>query len=90
VDGKSNSNKYEFDRVLTQALDHLFEHYDKVRLAMPKRLTDVYVGLVGDQNVYRSVPALKVFRSTYLIGGADGYDPAQQQWEFPPGTYVET
>jgi hypothetical protein len=80
----------EFDRVLKQALEHLYEDYDKVRLTMPERLTEVYVGLVNDKNVYQSVPALKTFRTTYLIGGADSYDPTQQEWEFPPGTYVET
>ncbi len=51
----------------------------------------VYVRLLGEGvQVYRPVPASKVASDVYILGGADIYDPEDEEWEFLPGTRVVT
>lgn len=49
----------------------------------------IYVRLLGEGvQVYRPVPASQITSDVYVIGGADIYDPEDEEWEFPPGTHV--
>ena len=49
----------------------------------------VYVRLLGEGvQVYRPVPASQVGTSVYILGGADIYNPRDEEWEFLPGARV--
>ncbi|MBP1152574.1 hypothetical protein [Methylocaldum sp. RMAD-M] len=52
-------------------------------------MSTVYVRLLGEGvEVYRPVPASQVESNIYVLGGAEIFDPEDEQWEFPPGEYV--
>ncbi len=49
----------------------------------------VYVHLLGEGvQVYRPVPAFQVAPTVYVLGGAEFYDPEDEEWEFLPGARV--
>jgi hypothetical protein len=50
---------------------------------------EIYVSLLDEGvDVRRPVPALPVGDDTYVILQPDDYDPADERWEFPPGSVV--
>ena len=50
----------------------------------------IYVQLLGEGTlVYRPVPAIKIEEDIYRIKGEDIYSPAEEEWEFLPGTVVK-
>lgn len=49
----------------------------------------IYVRLLNEGvKVYRPVPAKKMGRSIYQLGGANFYDPNDETWEFLPQSVV--
>lgn len=49
----------------------------------------IYIQLLDEgTKVYRPVPACEVQSNIYEVGGFEIYDPEDEIWEFPPGTYV--
>ncbi len=49
----------------------------------------IFVQLLDEgTKVYRPVPACEIENSIYKVGGFENYDPEDETWEFPPGTYV--
>ena len=49
----------------------------------------VYVRLLGEgTEVFRPVPALSLSSCRYVLKGQELFDPADEQWEFVPGTTV--
>ena len=49
----------------------------------------IYVALLDEgTDVWRPAPALKLQDETYVVLRPDDYDPAFEQWQFPPGTMV--
>jgi hypothetical protein len=53
------------------------------------KMSIIYVRLLGEGvEVYRPVAASMVSTATYILGGADVYDPENEEWEFPPGSLV--
>lgn len=49
----------------------------------------IYVRLLGEGiQVYRPVQALQIASNIYVVGGADIYDPEDEEWEFLPGARV--
>lgn len=51
--------------------------------------TTVYVRLLDEgAPVYRPVHAISVAASTFRLGTPVDYDPADEKWEFVPGTTV--
>ena len=49
----------------------------------------IYIQLLYEgTKVYRPVPAFEVENNIYKVGGFEIYDPEDEVWEFPPGTYV--
>lgn len=52
-------------------------------------MENIYVKLLEEATeVYRPAPATKLAPSVYLIGCPSEYDPADEKWEFPPGSRV--
>lgn len=53
-------------------------------------MVNVYVRLLGEgTEVFRPVPATMTSASTCILGGAEFYDPEDEQWEWLPGTLVK-
>jgi hypothetical protein len=49
----------------------------------------IYIQLLEEgTKVYRPVPAIEVSNNIYEVQGFEIYDPEDEVWEFPPGTYV--
>ena len=49
----------------------------------------IYIQLLGEGSIaYRPVPAREIKNNIYKVGGVEIYDPEDELWEFPPGTYV--
>lgn len=49
----------------------------------------IYIQLLDEwTKVYRPVPACEVQSNIYEVGGFEIYDPEDEIWEFPPGTYL--
>ena len=49
----------------------------------------IYVALLDEgTDVWRPVPAYRIDASTYVLLRPDDYDPADEVWQFPPGTMV--
>ena len=49
----------------------------------------IYMRLLDEgTDVFRPVPALELGNSIYKIEGYDIYNPEDEVWEFPPGSYV--
>lgn len=49
----------------------------------------IYVRLLNEgTEVFRPVNAVRVTDDTYTLGDEWGYDPSDEEWEFPPGTTV--
>ena len=50
----------------------------------------IYVKLLDEgTEVYRPVDALHIGDMQYQILGHDLYDPNDEKWEFPPGSFVK-
>lgn len=50
----------------------------------------IYVALLDEGvDVWRPVPAHQADDQTYVILRPDGYDPTEENWEFPPGSIVK-
>jgi hypothetical protein len=50
----------------------------------------IYMPLLDEgTKVWRQVPAWKVNDRTYIVLRPDDYDPADEHWEFPPGSTVD-
>ena len=50
---------------------------------------NVYIQLLEEgTKVYRPVPAIEIENNIYEVQGFGIYDPENEVWEFPPGTYV--
>lgn len=50
---------------------------------------EIYVRLLGEGTVvYRPVMAVHQGDGTYRVLATQGYDPEDEQWEFPPGSLV--
>ena len=70
----------------------------QVALIPPRRARDsstrrfmetIYVRLLGEgTEVYRPVPAKRLYASVFLIEGKDIHDPEDEEWEFLPGARV--
>ena len=51
--------------------------------------TQIYVQLLNEGTVvYRPAPARERSTNTFEILRPDDYDPADEQWEFPPASVV--
>jgi len=49
----------------------------------------IYIQLLDEgTKVYRPVPACEIENNIYEVGGFEIYNPEDEVWEFPPGTYV--
>jgi hypothetical protein len=49
----------------------------------------IYIPLLDEgMDVWRPVEAWKIDESTYIVLRPDDYDPADEHWEFPPGSTV--
>jgi hypothetical protein len=56
---------------------------------MTNEPTTVFVRLVDEgTQVYRPSPATHISGPVFRLGMPDGYDPDDEQWEFPPGSTV--
>ena len=52
---------------------------------------NIYIQLLEEgTRVYRPTPAYEVGNNIYQIKGYEMYDPEDEVWEFPPGTFVIT
>ena len=52
-------------------------------------MTEVFVRLLGEGTlVYRPAPATPVGVDTVRLSAPQGYDPEDEEWEFPPGSVV--
>jgi hypothetical protein len=50
---------------------------------------NIYIQLLEEgTKVYRPVPAIEIDINIYEIQGFEIYDPEDEVWEYPPGTYV--
>lgn len=49
----------------------------------------IYIQLLEEgTKVYRPVPAIEIESNIYKVQGFEIYDPDDENWEFPPDTYV--
>ena len=49
----------------------------------------IYIQLLDEgTKVFRPVPALAIRSNVYEVKGIEVYDPEDETWEFPPGSYV--
>ena len=50
---------------------------------------NIYIQLLEEgTKVYRPVPALEIENNIYEVRGFEIYNPEDEVWEFPAGTYV--
>ncbi len=50
---------------------------------------NIYIRLLEEgTKVYRPVPAIEIENNIYEVRGFEIYEPEDEVWEFPPGTYV--
>ena len=49
----------------------------------------IYIQLLSEGSIaYWPVPALQVGINLFRVSGLEIYDPKDEEWEFPPGSYV--
>ena len=49
----------------------------------------IYIQLLNEgSTAYRPVPAVEIESNIYKVLGSEMYDPADEEWEFLPGSYV--
>lgn len=49
----------------------------------------IYIQLLNEGSVaYRPVSAYEIGNNIFKVDGSDIYDPDDEEWEFPPETYV--
>lgn len=49
----------------------------------------IYIQLLNEGSiVYRPVPSYEIGNNIFKVDGFEIYDPEDEEWEFPPETYV--
>jgi hypothetical protein len=49
----------------------------------------IYIQLLNEGSVaYRPVSSLEIEKNIFRVDGSEIYNPEDEEWEFPPGTYV--
>lgn len=49
----------------------------------------IYIQLLNEGSVaYRPVSSYEIGNNIFKVDGSDIYDPDDEEWEFPPGTFV--
>jgi len=49
----------------------------------------IYIQLLNEGSVaYRPVSSHEIGKNIFRVDGSEIYNPEDEEWEFPPGTYV--